>query len=56
MKENLFKRAPTLADLEALQKYRPRVRRVHLDFEINQGLAVLKDDLKSALPSEQVKP
>ena len=56
MKENLFKRAPALADLEALQKYRPRLGRVHLGSDINQGRAVLKEDLKSALQSKLVNP
>ncbi len=56
MNENLFRRAQTPGDLEALQKHGRRVGRVCLGSDINRGLAVLKEDLKSALQSEQVTP
>jgi hypothetical protein len=52
----IFKRAQALGDLEALQKHGRRVGRVHLGSDVNRGLAVLKEDLMSALLSEQVKP
>jgi transaldolase/glucose-6-phosphate isomerase len=50
----IFKHAQALGDLEALQKHGRRVGRVHLGSNINRGLAVLKEDLKTALQSEQV--
>ena len=52
----IFKSAQALGDLEALQKHGRRVGRIHLGSDINRGLAVLKEDLKSALQSEQVMP
>jgi transaldolase/glucose-6-phosphate isomerase len=52
----IFKRAQALGDLEALQKHGRRVGRIHLGSDINRGLAVLKEDLKAALQSEQVMP
>jgi hypothetical protein len=52
----VFKRAQALGDLEALQKHGRRVGRVHLGSDINRGLAVLKEGLKSALQSEQAMP
>jgi transaldolase/glucose-6-phosphate isomerase len=48
----IFKRAQALGDLEALQKHGRRAGRVHLGANINEGLMVLKEDLRSALEVE----
>jgi transaldolase/glucose-6-phosphate isomerase len=48
----IFKRAQVLGDWEALQKHGRRVGRVHLGSDISRGLAVLTEDLKSALQSD----
>jgi len=47
----LFKHAQALGDLEALEKHGRRVGRIHLGPDIQQGLQILKEDLKSALQS-----
>ncbi len=51
-----LKRAQALGDLEALRKHGRRAGRVHLGSDIGRGLAVLKDNLQSALQSGQLKP
>ena len=50
----IFKRAEALGDLEALRKHGRRVGRIHLGSNINQGLAVFKEDLKFAWQSKKV--
>jgi hypothetical protein len=52
----VFKQAQALGDMEALQKHGRRVGRVHLGSDINRGLAILNEDLKSALQSKQAMP
>jgi len=52
----IFKRAEARGDLEALRKHERRVGRIHLGSNINQGLAVFKEDLKSAWQLEKVMP
>jgi len=52
----VFKRAESQGDLEALRKHVQRVGRIHLGSNINQGLAVFKEDLKSAWQLEKVMP
>lgn len=52
----IFKQAQALGDMEALQKHKRRVGRVHLGSDVNQGLLILKEDLKSALQAVPVMP
>ena len=52
----VFKRAQALGDLEALRKHKRRVGRIHLGSDINRGLEIIKEDLKSALQSKKAKP
>jgi len=52
----IFKRAEARGDLEALRKHERRVGQIHLGSNINQGLAVFKEDLKSAWQLEKVMP
>jgi transaldolase/glucose-6-phosphate isomerase len=52
----VFKQAQALGDMEALQKHKRRVGRVHLGFDVTQGLLILKEDLKSALQAVPVMP
>ena len=51
----VFKHAQALGDLEALEKHERRVGRIDFGKDINQGLAALKEALKSALKSNQVE-
>ena len=52
----IFKQAQALGDMEALQKHKRRVGRVHLGSDVNQGLIILKEDFKSALQAMPVMP
>ena len=52
----VFKRAQALGDLEALRKHKRRVGRIHLGPDIARGLAILKEDLESAMKSEKMMP
>ena len=48
----VFKRAQAQGDLEALRKHERRAGRIHLGTNTNEGLMVLKEDLRSALEAE----
>lgn len=52
----IFKHAEAMGDLEALRKHGRRAGRVHLGSDISRGLAVLTEDLKSALQAVSVMP
>jgi glucose-6-phosphate isomerase len=52
----IFKRAEAMGDLEALKKHGRRAGRIHLGSDLSRGLAVLTEDLKSALQSMSVMP